>query len=54
MAPEDSQDAIKEFGRPEYDKLIADTPIELPLDADKTGLAFRRWDEQIGAQEDGK
>ena len=24
MAPQESQDAIKEFGRPEYEKLIAD------------------------------
>jgi putative spermidine/putrescine transport system substrate-binding protein len=28
MAPEDSQKAIKEFGRPEYDKLIAENPLE--------------------------
>ena len=26
MAPEESQEAIKEFGRPEYEKLIADEP----------------------------
>ena len=50
MAPKESQDAIREYGRPEYDKLIAETPTELPLDADKMVLAFRRWDEEIGAR----
>ena len=50
MAPQASQDAIKEYGRPEYAKLIADTPVELPLDAKQLVYAFRRWDEQIGAK----
>jgi putative spermidine/putrescine transport system substrate-binding protein len=48
MAPEESQKAIKEFGRPEYEKLIADNPIEAPLDPDQMVLAFRRWDEEVG------
>ncbi len=48
MAPQQSQDDIREFGRPMYEKLIADVPIELPLDADKMVYAFRRWDEQVG------
>jgi putative spermidine/putrescine transport system substrate-binding protein len=48
MAPEESQKAIKEFGRPEYDKLIADNPLETPLEPDQMVLAFRRWDEEIG------
>ena len=50
MAPQASQDAIGEFGRPEYAKLIADTPMELPLDADKLVYAFKRWDQQVGAK----
>ena len=50
MAPQDSQAAIREFGRPEYEKLIADVPKELPLDADKMVQAFRRWDEEIGGK----
>ena len=50
MAPEASQQAIKEFGRPEYDKWIADAPLEVPLDADKIVAAFRIWDERIGAK----
>jgi putative spermidine/putrescine transport system substrate-binding protein len=49
MAPAESQAAIKEFGRAKYDKLIADNPIEVPLDPDKMVVAFRRWDEQVGS-----
>ena len=50
MAPAASQAAIKEYGRPQYDKLIAETPIEVPLTPDKLVLAFRRWDEEIGSK----
>jgi putative spermidine/putrescine transport system substrate-binding protein len=49
MAPPESQKAIKEFGRPEYDKLIADNPHEVPLEPALLVAAFRRWDEEIGA-----
>jgi len=48
MAPPESQQVIKEFGRPEYERLIADNPVELPLDPEPMVAAFRRWDEQIG------
>jgi putative spermidine/putrescine transport system substrate-binding protein len=48
MAPQESQDIIKEFGRPEYEKLIADHPQELPLTPDKLVYAFSRWDEHVG------
>jgi putative spermidine/putrescine transport system substrate-binding protein len=50
MAPQESQDALKEFGRPEYDKLIAETPSEVPLDANQMVAAFRIWDETVGAK----
>jgi putative spermidine/putrescine transport system substrate-binding protein len=50
MAPKESQDIIREFGRPEYADLIANNPIELPLTPDKMVIAFRRWDEQIGSK----
>ncbi|MFI5011969.1 MAG: extracellular solute-binding protein [Hyphomicrobiales bacterium] len=50
MAPQKSQDIINEFGRPEYAKLIAGNPIELPLTPDKMVLAFRRWDEEVGSK----
>jgi putative spermidine/putrescine transport system substrate-binding protein len=49
MAPPESQKAIAEYGRPEYDKLIADNPVEVPLNPDKLVIAFRRWDEEIGS-----
>lgn len=48
MAPQESQDIIKEFGRPEYEKLIAERPQQLPLTPDKLVYAFARWDEQVG------
>jgi putative spermidine/putrescine transport system substrate-binding protein len=48
MAPQESQDALSEYGRPEYEAMIADHPIELPLPADAMVAAFRLWDERIG------
>jgi putative spermidine/putrescine transport system substrate-binding protein len=50
MAPQDSQDVIKEFGRPEYEAAITGNSQELSLTPDKLVYAFGRWDEQIGAQ----
>jgi len=50
MAPQASQDAIKQFGRPEYDDLIANNPLEVPLDAQALVTAFQMWDQQIGAK----
>ncbi|GAC1339421.1 MAG: extracellular solute-binding protein [Acetobacteraceae bacterium] len=50
MAPKESQEVIASFGRPEYEKLLAETPIELPLEADVMVQAFRRWDQEIGAK----
>ena len=44
------EDAIAEYGRPMYEKLIASAPIELPLPAAKLVAAFRRWDEEIGSR----
>jgi putative spermidine/putrescine transport system substrate-binding protein len=49
MAPQASQQAIREFGRPQYDKLIAEHPKETPLEAKAMVTAFHRWDEEIGA-----
>lgn len=49
MAPPESQKVIAEYGRPEYAKLIADTPQQLPLTPDKLVYAFARWDQEIGA-----
>ncbi len=49
MAPQESQDCIKEFGRPEYDDWIANNPLELPLEPEKMVTAFNIWDQKIGA-----
>jgi putative spermidine/putrescine transport system substrate-binding protein len=50
MAPKASQDAIKEFGRPEYDKWLAEFPQTQSLEAKAQVDAFRIWDQQVGAQ----
>jgi putative spermidine/putrescine transport system substrate-binding protein len=49
MAPPDSQDTIKQFGRPEYAGLIANNPTEPPLDAKPLVAMFDKWDREIGA-----
>jgi putative spermidine/putrescine transport system substrate-binding protein len=48
MAPPESRATLEEFGRPEYDQLIADHPTETPLDADALVKAFDKWDRMIG------
>ena len=50
MAPEQSQEDIKEFGRPEYAKMLDAYPNEQPLDAQNMVYAFQRWDQQIGSK----
>jgi putative spermidine/putrescine transport system substrate-binding protein len=50
MAPKESQDAIKEFGRPEYDAWLAQYPHVPTLDAKAIVEAYRRWDSDIGAR----
>ncbi|HET6184465.1 MAG TPA: extracellular solute-binding protein [Acetobacteraceae bacterium] len=49
MAPAEDQAVIKEYDRPIYASLIANTPKNVPLPAQKMVYAFQRWDEQIGA-----
>ncbi|MET4590606.1 extracellular solute-binding protein [Arthrobacter sp. 754] len=48
MAPQESQDLIKKFGRPLYDDLIKSQPLEIPLEADAMVSAFDLWDRNIG------
>jgi putative spermidine/putrescine transport system substrate-binding protein len=48
MAPAESQAAIKEFGRPEYDEYIKKVKIVLPLDAKALVAAFDKWDKEVG------
>ena len=49
LAPESSQQVIKEYNRPIYAKLLAETPENTPLAADRMVYAFQRWDKEIGA-----
>jgi len=48
MAPAESRQAIRDFGRPEYDQLIEDNPKAVPLDAKALVQAFDKWDKEIG------
>lgn len=48
MAPQESQELLKQFGRPEYDKLMAQYPIVAPLFGKDLIAAFHKWDEEIG------
>jgi len=48
MAPQESQQALGEYGRPEYEQLIASNPLEVPLDAKSLVAAFDKWDREIG------
>jgi putative spermidine/putrescine transport system substrate-binding protein len=50
MAPKESQDALKEFGRAEYEKWLADYPHTQSLAPKAQVDAYRIWDEQIGAK----
>jgi putative spermidine/putrescine transport system substrate-binding protein len=51
MAPQESQDAITQFGRPEYADWIANNPIETPLEPAKMVKAFEIWDQQVGGDQ---
>lgn len=48
MAPEESQQVIQEFGRPQYLELIDSVPTETPLDTQTMVEAFELWDRRIG------
>jgi putative spermidine/putrescine transport system substrate-binding protein len=50
MAPKESQDAIREYGRPEYDQWLKQFPHTQSLEAKAQVEAFRIWDQQVGAQ----
>ncbi|MFI6759801.1 extracellular solute-binding protein [Micromonospora sp. NPDC050417] len=54
MAPEASRKAIEQYGRPEYEQLIAGHPVEVPLGAKALVEAFSRWDREIGGAKVGK
>lgn len=49
LAPKESQDVLKEYGRPEYDAWLAKFPHAQPLDAKSMVEAFKKWDQEVGA-----
>jgi putative spermidine/putrescine transport system substrate-binding protein len=50
MAPKESQDLIKEYGRPEYEQWLKEFPHTQSLEAKGQVEMFRIWDQQVGAQ----
>jgi len=50
MAPQQSQDAIAKYGRPEYAKWLAAYPHVQPLSAQAMVAAFQKWDREVGSQ----
>jgi putative spermidine/putrescine transport system substrate-binding protein len=50
MAPKESQDAIKEYGRPEYEGWLTQFPHTQSLPPSAQVEAFKIWDQQVGAQ----
>ena len=50
MAPQKSQDSIKEYGRPEYDGWLKEFPHTQSLPPDAQVKAFALWDQKVGAK----
>jgi putative spermidine/putrescine transport system substrate-binding protein len=50
MAPAQSQQVIKDFGRPEYQQPIESVPVEMPLDPKSMVNAFDLWDRLVGSK----
>jgi len=50
MAPKESQEAIQEYGRPEYEQWLKEFPHTQSLPPQAQVEAFRIWDEQVGAK----
>ncbi len=50
MAPQQSQDVIAKYGRPEYAKWLAAYPHVQPLSAQAMVAAFQKWDREVGSQ----
>jgi len=50
MAPQQSQDVIAKYGRPEYAKWLTAYPHVQPLSAQAMVAAFQKWDREVGSQ----
>jgi putative spermidine/putrescine transport system substrate-binding protein len=49
LAPASSQQVIQQYGRPEYDTLLQQVNIVLPLSTSQLVIAFKKWDTDIGS-----
>lgn len=54
MAPQSSQDTIRQFGRPEYDQWIEQYPKQPSLPASQQVKAFDKWNKEVGGNKVGK
>lgn len=50
MAPQASQDCIRDFGRKAYETLMTDYKQATPLNPQDLVTAFRIWDERVGSK----
>jgi putative spermidine/putrescine transport system substrate-binding protein len=50
MAPQHSQDVIKQFGRAQYDQWISQYPVESSLPASDQVKAFDLWNRNVGSK----
>jgi putative spermidine/putrescine transport system substrate-binding protein len=48
LAPPASQKVVKEYARPEYDRLFATVPVETQLGVDDIVFMFDKWDREVG------
>lgn len=53
-APQESREALAEFGRPHYEELIAKYPVVAPLKPRALVAAFEKWDREVGANKYNK
>ena len=48
LAPPASQQVVKEYARPEYQRLFSAVPVETQLDVDDIVFMFDKWDREVG------
>lgn len=53
-APQESREALAEFGRPHYEELITKYPVVAPLKPRALVAAFEKWDREVGANKYNK
>jgi ABC-type uncharacterized transport system YnjBCD substrate-binding protein len=53
MAPQHSQDVLKQYGRSEYAQWISKYPVETSLPAAAQVTAFDKWDRTVGSGKQG-